>query len=94
MGEYVKINILACDKNMLEFEIIDDRYTISELLTGKLSDYDGVDFVAYDGGHPLIDKQKIIIKTKNKNALELTFTAIEELNSDLKEMKKFFKKTK
>lgn len=88
----MEINVLAHEKTMLEFEIVGGEYTLPELLTGRLSEDDAVAFVSYKVDHPLVGKPRIIVKTKTKDALELTLSAIEGIKKDISEMKKSFRK--
>lgn len=90
----MEINVLNSEKTTFEFEIIGADHTIPELLTSKLSENSSVEFVSYRVDHPLVGKPRVIVKTKSKDALELTLSAIEELKSEIAEFKKSFKKSK
>ena len=90
----MEINILIQEKTVLEFELVGTDRTIPELLTGRLSESDAVEFVSYKVDHPLIGKPRIIVKTKTKDALELTLSAIDEIKGEIAELKKALKKSK
>lgn len=89
----MEVKILNYEKNVLEFEIDGVEYTIPELLTGKLSANESVEFVSYKVEHPLIGRPRIIVKTKNKNALDVTLDALDEIKKDIAEFKKAFQKS-
>ncbi len=90
----MEVNILNHEKTSLEFELIGVEHTIPELLTNKLSANAAVEFVSYKVEHPLVGKPKIIVKTKSKDALEVTLSAIEDIKEEIAEFKKAFKKSK
>ncbi len=90
----MEINILNHEKTSLEFEIVGGEYTVPELLTKKLSGNDAVEFVSYRVGHPLVGKPQIIVKTRTKDALELTLDALEEIKGEIAEFGKAFRKSK
>lgn len=90
----MEVNILNCEKTSLEFEISGADHTIPELLTSRLSENSGVEFVSYKVEHPLVGKPRIIVKTKSKDALEVTLKALEELRGEVSEFRKAFRKSK
>lgn len=94
MVRKMEVNILNYEKTVLEFEITDGDPILQEFIVNRLSENEGVDFASYKVEHPLIAKQKVIVKTKNKDALELTLAVLEELKNDILEFKKTLKKSK
>lgn len=90
----MEINVLVHDKSTLEFEIVGADSTIPEMLTSKLSEDEEVEFVSYKVEHPLVGKPKVIVKTKTKDPLELTISALEGIKKEIAEIKKAFKKSK
>jgi DNA-directed RNA polymerase subunit L len=82
------------EKTSLEFELGGVEHTIPELLTNRLSENEAVEFVSYKVDHPIVGKPRIIVKTKGKDALELTLSAIEDIRKDVEDFKKALKKSK
>ncbi len=87
----MEINILNHEKNTLEFEISGAGASIPEMLTNKLSGSKSVEFVSYKIDHPLSGKPRVIVKTKSKDALEVTLEALEEIKGEVAEFRKAFK---
>ncbi len=90
----MEVNILNYEKTTLEFELVGAERAIPEMLTNKLSENSGVEFVSYKVEHPLIGNPKIIVKTKTKDALELTLTAVEDIREEVSQFRKAFKASK
>lgn len=90
----MEVKILNYEKTMLEFEMTGADTTIPELIANKLSDNSSVEFVSYKVSHPVIGHPRIIVKTKSKDALELTLEAIDEIKAEVSEFRKAFKKSK
>lgn len=90
----MEVNILNCEKTTLEFELVGAERAIPEMLTNKLSENSGVEFVSYKVEHPLVGSPKIIVKTKTKDALDLTLAAVEEIREEVSQFKKAFKASK
>lgn len=88
----MKINMLNHEKKLLEFEIIEGDTAIPELLTNKLLENNDVAFASYRQEHPLIAKLKIIVRTKNKDALALTLETLTALKKETNEFRELFKK--
>lgn len=87
------INILKNEKDTLEFEISCDR-AIPEMIVDELNRNPAVVFVAYKVEHPIIGKPKIVVRTKGKNALDVTLAALETISDRVDEFRKAFKKAK
>ncbi|MEW6529047.1 MAG: RpoL/Rpb11 RNA polymerase subunit family protein [Candidatus Micrarchaeota archaeon] len=87
----MEIKILNCEKTALELELYGCDSAIQELITNKLSQNDAVEFVSYKIDHPLTERYKMIVKTKNKDAIDVTTAAINELRNDIIEFKKALK---
>ena len=90
----MEVNILTYEKTILEFELVGAERAIPEMLTNKLSESSGVEFVSYKVEHQLVGNQKIIVKTKTKDALELTLAAVEAIKAEVSQFKKAFKASK
>jgi DNA-directed RNA polymerase subunit L len=88
----MKVEIINNEKNSLEFFIEGERHTLPNLLKSTLSKKTGVDFVAYKLDHPIDQKSRFILKSKNpKKDLE---EAIKETQSEISDFKKAFEKVK
>lgn len=90
----MEINIVNQDKTLLEFEIIGADSALLEMIVERLSDNSAIEFVSCKVDHPLIGKPRIVVRAKNKDALELTLAAIEEIKKDASELKKMLDKSK
>ncbi|MFA5077062.1 MAG: RpoL/Rpb11 RNA polymerase subunit family protein [Candidatus Micrarchaeia archaeon] len=91
----MEIKIINHEKTLLEFEIFGhESYTLPELITGALSKNDAVEFVSYKVDHPTVGKPRIVVRTKSKDALDLTLGAIDDMRSQITDLKKALKKAK
>ncbi|HNV01055.1 MAG TPA: RpoL/Rpb11 RNA polymerase subunit family protein [archaeon] len=90
----MKMEIIQNEKNTLEFYLLNERHTISNLLKEKLVKNGDVEFCAYKLDHPLEDKSRFILKTNGKNPKKVLEEAIKEIKEELEEFKKAFDKMK
>lgn len=88
----MKLEIITNEKNNLEFYIEGERHTLTNLLKEKLSQKDEVEFVAYKLDHPLENRARFILKSKN--AKKDLLDSIKEIESEIEDFKNSFKKTK
>lgn len=83
------MNIIKEDKNEIEIEI--ENLTIAELLRVYLTKISSVDFVAWRRDHPT-EKAHLLIKTKSDSVKKVLKEAISQIEKDLDEILKDFKK--
>lgn len=86
----MKLEILANEKDNLEFYVEGERHTLTNLLKEKLSKNESVDFVAYKLDHPSDNKARFILKAKN--AKKILLDTLKEIEKELDNFKKEFSK--
>ena len=84
------VKFLVKEKNQIEIEITGIDTSLLYYLVEKLNATSGVEFAATKKEHPLIDVQKLIVKTKSGNAAEITLKALKEIEDETEEFKKKF----
>ena len=88
----MKIEVIAQDKEGIEFFIEGERHTLPNLLKEKLLEDSSVSFCAYRLDHPLDKRARFVVRGANaKKSLE---NAVKAAKSDLAEFKKAFEKAK
>ncbi|MFA5357340.1 MAG: DNA-directed RNA polymerase subunit L [archaeon] len=88
----MKIEVIKNEKNLLEFFIVGERHTLSNLLRERLSQNNAVEFCSYRLDHPLDKKARFVVRAQNpKKIIEDT---IKEITDEVSEFKKAFEKTK
>lgn len=88
----MKLEVISNESSNLEFYIEGERHTLTNLLKERLSEKDGVDFVAYRLDHPLDNKARFVLKAKN--AKKVLTDTIKEITKDLDDFEKGFSKAK
>src|SRR3989344_1981383 len=87
------LDLIRKQKNLLEFEIKGERHTFLNLLRSYLLKDAGVEFASYRLEHPMDNDAKFIVRTKDSETAEKALTkACDEIDSDLEEFAKQFKK--
>ena len=88
----MKIEVIKNEKSLLEFYIIGERHTLTNILKERLSQNSAVEFCGYRLDHPLDKKARFVVRADNpKKAIE---GAIKEITAEVSEFKKAFEKTK
>ena len=82
------IKIMQQDKNLLKFEVIGDKHTITNMLREKLFEDGEVSMAGYDKTHPLQDSAIFILKTTSKDATSVLKKAISSLKKELTDLNK------
>jgi len=90
----MKLDIVANEKNTLEFYIEEERHTLPNMLKEKICSMEGVEFCAYRLDHPLDKRAKFMLKTDGKSPKKIIEEAIKQSKDDLAEFKKEFDKLK
>ncbi|MFH0714962.1 MAG: DNA-directed RNA polymerase subunit L [Candidatus Diapherotrites archaeon] len=88
----MELEVLKEEKNLLEFKIKGERHTFPALLKSKLLENPDVSFAAYTQRHPMDLDSQFVVRTKSKDAKKALVQAAEELDEDLQELGKAFKK--
>jgi len=73
-------------KKEIEFEIIGEKTILNPLKQRLLSNKD-VDYAGWNTGHPLLANPEFYVRVKKGNAREIVKQAINDLKSDIEEMK-------
>lgn len=84
------VKFLVKEKNQIEMEITGIDTSLLYYLVEKLNAMPGVEFAAMKKEHPLIDVQKLIVKTKSENAANVALKALKEIEEETENFKKKF----
>jgi DNA-directed RNA polymerase subunit L len=86
----MKVNITNLEKKLLEFEVSDCDVSILNYLVHRLNQNKQVEFAAYKMGHPLIGLPKMIVRTKNDDALDVVLEELKTIGDELSTFRKEF----
>ncbi|MBM3229642.1 DNA-directed RNA polymerase subunit L [Candidatus Parvarchaeota archaeon] len=89
----MKINFLAKETNYVEMVIEGEEHSLPNALREIIAQDSDVEFAAYTMDHPQIASPKLIVRTKNKNALSVIREAIKELAKQTAKFKDEFAQT-
>ncbi len=84
------VRFLVKEKNQIEMEITGIDTSLLCYLVEKLNETPGVEFAATKKEHPLVDVQKLIVRTKSENAASVTLKALKEIEGETEDFKKKF----
>jgi len=87
----MELKTIKKTKNELEIEVTDENETILNPITHVLTENKDVDYAACIVDHPLSNKRRLFIRTKNGKPDELLKKAVKQLEDEIKEFNKFFK---
>ncbi|MFH2106884.1 MAG: RpoL/Rpb11 RNA polymerase subunit family protein [Candidatus Micrarchaeota archaeon] len=88
----MEIEILKKEKKHLELRVSDVDQIILRLLVDKLNANKNVEFAACKIEHPTSGIQRMIVKTKKDEPMDLVLEALEETTKEVKEFASNFKK--
>ena len=84
------IKILKNEKNVLEIDLGDVDSSIAQILSERLQNTKGVEFVACKVTHPVIGTPHLIVKTKTADPVKLVTKEIEAVKKEVEDFKKQF----
>ena len=84
------VKFLVKEKTTIEAEITEIDISLVNLLVEKLNGMSSVEFAAAKVEHPLYKVQKLIVKTKSADAVDVTLKALAEIEDEAEEFKKKF----
>jgi len=90
----MEINVLKQDKNLIEFEILDEDHTFCNALRKKLWENSDLDLAAYKIEHPLVSNPVMVVQTKKGDPKKVLSKAVEGLKEDIKNLRASFKNVK
>jgi DNA-directed RNA polymerase subunit L len=88
----LELNLLSEKGNTIEIELIDVNETLTQLLLDMLLASDEVETALYSINHPLLDKPKIIVKSKKLKPTTAIKKVTERIIEDFEACEKLFKK--
>lgn len=91
----MELELISKGKNSLEFFVVGERHTLSNLLKSWIEKDSAVEFSAYTLDHPLGNKAKFIVKTSGRKSPEkVVEDACEAVEKELKEFSEKIRKLK
>ena len=84
----MEIKVIRQEKDLLEFELINQDSTYCNLLKDALWQDKDIEFAAFKVDHPLISSPTIIVKTKKGSPAKAVLDAIESLKKRFAELEK------
>lgn len=88
----MKIEIIEYKPTVLKFKVEGETHTIFNLLKSELLHDDDVAFAAYKVEHPLFDRIIFIIRTKEKDPLEIIRRVINRVRRKISTIRKNFER--
>ncbi|MET1101693.1 MAG: DNA-directed RNA polymerase subunit L [Pyrodictiaceae archaeon] len=82
------VKILKLEDNYVEFELVGEDYTIANLIAKYAINHPNIKYSAYSIEHPLISNPKIIIRTKEKKAIEAIYEVLNTILQDIEKLTK------
>ncbi len=84
------IKITKQEKNLLEVDFGGVDQSIPHLLVSRLNKDEDTEFAAYKLEHPVMSSPKLILRTKEGDALKLFTDTLEGIKKDVEDFKKKF----
>lgn len=88
----MEIDVSKSDKNAIELTIKGERHTFPNLLRNQLLKDKDVKFVSYKLKHPLDKDSDFMLKTEKKDPKKVLLDACKDIQSDISDFEKQFKK--
>lgn len=85
------MKIVSKDKNTLELETEGIDHSLLQLLSDRLNEDKGVEFVSYKVEHPLVGNPKLIIRTKSGTPEKHLLKALAEVKKEVEDFKSRFR---
>jgi len=79
----MELEIIKQEKNLLEFALKKERYTLPNLLKNKLLQDSSVIFVSNKLEHSLLDTTHFVLRTKGKTPKKALEDALKKIEKDL-----------
>ncbi|MFH1256904.1 MAG: DNA-directed RNA polymerase subunit L [Candidatus Diapherotrites archaeon] len=88
----MKLSVVKNEKNLIEFYVEGERYTFPNLLKTKLLGDKNVEFVSFLLDHPTDNRSHFVLRTSSKTPSKALAEACGEIEKDLDDFEKGFKK--
>ncbi len=88
----MEIKVLENEKNRLKFEILDETYTLANLITKKLWEESDVTVSGFNMKHPQTSNVLILIETTKKDPKKVLLETLNAIKKDGHDFKTQFKK--
>ena len=90
----MNVDVKKIEKNYLEISLIGEDISIADALCELLIDDKDVEFVSAKLDHPQTGHPTFILRTKDKNAVDMLIDATTKLKENCEEFKTALKQTK